>query len=178
MDKTYCIFGDSVAQAAYVKAGWVELLRQYLEEKYQGDFVNVFNLGVGGDTAKDVLERFETESAARKPTNVIFAVGINDTKFYASENFRVNLEMLIGLAKKVTSEVTLVWLVLGDWKGDEPFSREKTTDFNNIIKKVAVSNGCKFISLQDVLEPEDFMDGLHPNEQGHSKMFEVIKKFF
>ena len=178
MEKTYCIFGDSVAQAAYVQVGWVELLSQYLEEKYQGDFVNVFNLGIGGNTTKDVLERFEAESSARKPTNIIIAVGINDTKFYTSKDFKVNLEKLIGLAKKVTSEITLVGLVLGNWKGDEPFSNKKTTDFNNVIKEVAASKGYKFIPLQEVLKPEDYMDGLHPNNQGHSKMFEVIKKFY
>lgn len=46
-DRTYCIFGDSVTQAAYIETPWVDLLREYLEKKYSNDFINVFNLGVG-----------------------------------------------------------------------------------------------------------------------------------
>ena len=46
MDRTYCIFGDSVTQAAYVKTGWVDLLKQCLESKYSDDFINVFNLSI------------------------------------------------------------------------------------------------------------------------------------
>lgn len=178
MDKTYCIFGDSVAQAAYVKAGWVILFSHYLEEKYRQDFVNVFNLGIGGNTSNDILKRFEPESSARNPTNIIFAVGINDTKTVAPEEFKSNLEKLARLAKEITKEVSFVGLVLGDYSSNKPFSRKKTTAFNQIIKKVAELNDCKYIPLQEQLKPEDFMDGLHPNEQGHKKIFEAIKIVF
>lgn len=30
----------------------------------------------------------------------------------------------------------------------------------------------------DKLDFSDFQDGLHPNEQGHRKIFEVIKNYF
>jgi lysophospholipase L1-like esterase len=30
--------------------------------------------------------------------------------------------------------------------------------------------------MQDVLQKDDFIDGLHPNQKGHKKMFERIKK--
>ena len=178
MDKTYCIFGDSVTQAAYVKTGWVDLFRQYLEEKYKNDFINVFGLGVGGNTTEYILKRFESEASARNPGVILFAVGINDTKFYNPTEFSTNLEKLIDLAKKFTLDITFVGLVLGGWKGKELFSQEKTANFNRIIKDVSESCGCKFIQLQEILKPEDFMDGLHPNEKGHQKMFETIKKYY
>lgn len=178
MDKTFCIFGDSVTQAAYVKVGWVDLLRQYLEEKYCNDFVNVFNLGIGGNTTGDILKRFSSEAQSRYPTSIIFAIGINDTKLNNPKEFRANLEKLIELAKKFTSEITFVGLVLGDWKGEELFSQEKTKNYNNILKEVAETRECKFIQLENILDSKDFMDGFHPNEQGHRKMFEVVKKYF
>lgn len=178
MDRTYCIFGDSVAQASYVKTGWVELLRQYLEDKYKDGFINVFNLGIGGNTTEDILKRFKTEALSRNLSSIIFAVGINDTKYNDSEQFRSNLEKLVGLAKEFTPKITFVGLVLGNWTGDEPFSQKRTTNYNQIIKEVAESKECAFIQLQDKLNTKDFQDGLHPNEQGHRKMFEVIKKYF
>jgi lysophospholipase L1-like esterase len=177
MDKSYCIFGDSVIQAAYVKVSWVTLLKQYLEDKYKDGFINVFNLGIGGNTTGDLLKRFNSEALSRSPTTIIFAVGIDDTKYYNPIQFKSNLEKLIKLAKGFTPEIIFVGLVLGDWTGDEPFSRERTTNYNQIIKEVAESKECKFIQLQDKLNSRDFRDGLHPNDQGHRKMFEVIKKY-
>jgi len=177
MDKNYCIFGDSITEASYVKIGWVDLLRQYLEDKYKDD-INVFNLGVSGNTTGDILKRFSSEAASRNPTEIIFEVGINDTKDNDLKQFRTNLEELIKLAKESTSEVTFVGLFLGNWTGDDPFSEVRTESHNKILKEVAELKGCRFIDLQGKLAPEDFQDGLHPNDQGHRKMFEVIKGYF
>ena len=178
MDKTYCVFGDSVTQAAYVPVGWVELLRQYLEQRYAQDFINVFNLGIGGDTTSDVLRRFNSEALLRNPTSVIFAVGINDTKEDNPEKFENNLAELIGEAKRYTQGIIFIGLVLGDWQGVDPFSQDKTTRYNQLIKKIVRPKDCGFISLQEKLNAEDFQDGLHPNTQGHQKMFEVIREYF
>ncbi|MEK7127392.1 MAG: GDSL-type esterase/lipase family protein, partial [Patescibacteria group bacterium] len=120
MDKTYCIFRDSVTQAGYVKTGWVEMLRQYLEEKYPDNFVSVFNLGINGETTDNVLTRFDNECLVRRPTDIIFAVGINDTKDYDAKQFKDNIEKLISLGNKFTKDITFVGLVLGDWQGEEP----------------------------------------------------------
>lgn len=197
MEKTYCVFGDSVTQAAYVRNSWVNLLKADLEEKFQDDFVNVFNLGVDGNTTNDILARFENESAARIPTSIIFAVGVNDSTYIQSisrpitpENvFESNLEKLIDLAIKFSKDITFVGLVLGDdsilkplpgWTENYEWSydRKRTENYNNILETVAGSENCKFIQLLDKLKSEDFEDGLHPNEQGHRKMYEIIKKYF
>ena len=178
MDKTFCIFGDSVTQSAYVKIGWVDLLRQHLETKYPDDFISVFNLGVGGNTTGDVINRFNNEALSRNPTSLIFAVGINDTKANNPPGFTANIEKLIKLTKEYPQDITFVGLVLGDWAGNEPFSQERITIFNHILKTTTGLHGCKFIDLQGKLTPIDFQDGLHPNQDGHRKMFEVIKSYF
>ena len=178
MEKRFCIFGDSVTQAGYVKAGWVELLKYYLEKKYPNDDISVCNLGINGDTVDNILKRFETEAAPRYPTDIIFAVGINDTKSYNEKTFTENVHKLISLAKKFTSKITFIGLVLGDWSGGEPFSQKRTANYNRIIKELVEANNYEFIPLQDKITAQDFMDGLHPNNSGHRKMFEEIKKYF
>lgn len=173
MDKTYCIFGDSVTQAAYVRDSWVNLLKTYLEDKYQSDFVNVFNLGVGGNTTNDILKRFDEESSARTPTSIIFAVGINDSSLHLVEKniFESNLKRLCDMATKFSTDITFIGPVLSV----DSYDRKRAEDYNNILKTVVCSRNFKFIQLLDKLNPEDFQDGLHPNEQGHRKMFEIIK---
>jgi len=174
MDKSYCIFGDSVTQAAYVKEAWVDLLRAYLEDKFPNDFVNVFNLGVGGNTTNDILKRFNEESLVRVPTSIIFAVGINDSSYIEKNLFKSNLEKLCDLAIKFSTDITFVGPVLSVDSRD----RKRVEDYNNVLETVVLSRNFKFIQLLDKLAPQDFIDGLHPNEQGHGKMFEIIKKYF
>lgn len=178
MDKCYCIFGDSVTQAPYVEIGWPELLRRFLEDKYTNDYIHVFSLGISGNTAEDILGRFESESAVRLPTTLIFAIGINDSKEDDEQEFRADLEEIIKQAKKITADIVFVGAVLGDWQEDDLMSKRKTDRYNLILSGVAQANQCRFISLQDTLADADFMDGLHPNDVGHRKMFEVIKTYF
>ena len=179
MDKTFCIFGDSVTQAAYVKNGWVDLLRGFLEEKYDDVFINVFNLGVGGNTTQDVLNRFVAEATSRNLTDIIFAVGVNDSAVETKEKFAANIEMLIGLASKITSKITFVGLVQGEGNSeDRIYVRKKVARYNSLLKGITEDSRCRFIELFNVLDFSDFSDGLHPNDQGHLKMFEVIKKWF
>lgn len=176
MDKTYCVFGDSVTQAAYVQNSWVDLLKAYLEDKFPDDFVNVFNLGVGGNTTNDILKRFYEESSVRIPTSIIFAVGINDSSLHLVEKnlFESNLKRLCDMATKFSTDITFVGPVLGADSND----RKRAENYNNVLETVGLSRNFKFIQLLDKLNPEDFQDGLHPNEQGHRKMFEIIKKYF
>jgi lysophospholipase L1-like esterase len=195
MDKTFCIFGDSVTQAAYVNTGWVDLFRTYLEQKYCDEFINVFNLGIGGNTSDDILKRFKTESEAREPTVIIFAFGVNDSCYFKTPDkpivpksrFIENIKSLTTEAKNFTSEIAIIGLVLGDESLLKPFpdssqgkSYELTrvTDFNEELKRHAVASNSQFIQLLDKLNPTDFSDGLHPNDQGHLKMFNEIKKWF
>lgn len=195
MEKNYCIFGDSVTQAPYVKIGWVGLFRQFLEEKNQKDSVNIFNLGVSGNTSEDILKRFDAEASVREPTDIIFAVGINDSGYFRipskpvveESKFVLNLEELIAKARKFSQDITFIGLVLGDDSILKPFpesstghsyTRERAKAYDRIIKEMSEKKGCRFVYIMDKLDSADFQDGLHPNEQGHRKMFEVIKKYF
>jgi len=195
MDKTFCVFGDSVTQAAYIKTGWVDLLRNFLEEKYPDDSVNVFNLGIGGNTSSDIVNRFKPESAARNPTDIVFAFGVNDSGYFRTldkpivqlEEFVTNVQTLITQAKEFTQNITFIGLTLGNDSILKPFpgsSRGKSYDasrvkkYDETLKEIVEKNSCRFISLANILVAEDFMDGLHPNDKGHSKMFTEIKKFY
>lgn len=194
-DLTFCIFGDSVTQAAYIKDSWVELFRKYLEKKLRGVYVNVFNLGIGGNTTNDVFKRFKQESMFRTPSHIVFAIGVNDSGYYKTPNkpivsenkFKNNIKRLIKEAKKLTTNITFVGLVLGDDSVLKPFPESslgesydlsRVEKYNRILKELAEANSCKFIQLLDRLDPDDFLDGLHPNDNGHKKIFEEIKKYF
>jgi lysophospholipase L1-like esterase len=152
-------------------------------------------LGINGNTSTDILNRFKKESEARNPTDIVFAFGVNDSGYFKTMDnlivpedvFTRNVEELIDLAKSITSNITFIGLTLGDDKLLKPLpqsSRGKSYDLNRVkiydekIKRIAEDNFCKYVPLTNMLEESDFMDGLHPNDQGHRKMFEVIKNYF
>lgn len=195
MDKIFCVFGDSVTQADYVKDSWVNLLRAHFENKHRNDSVSVYNLGVNANTTDDVLKRFEPEAIARTPTSIIFAVGINDSSYLnetsepiiGEESFKNNLKALINAAKKFSDDITFIGLTLGDDSSLKPYpdsstgksyDKNRSKRYNEILRKVVSEKNVRFIELFDNLGAKDFQDGLHPNDNGHRKMFEVIKEYF
>ena len=195
MDKTFCVLGDSVVQAAYVKISWVDLMKIFLELRHRNDFINLFHLGVGGNTANDILQRLESELSARGATSIIVGVGVNDSGYFKApskpivekERFVNNLEKIIRISKKLTKDIIFIGLVLGDDSLLQPFpessqgksyTAERVKEYDGLLKKTAEVNGCKYIYLFDKLNFRDFQDGLHPNDNGHNKMFEEIKKYF
>jgi len=186
-----CIFGDSITWGAYdpKNGGWANRLRNYFEK--QGKNVNVYNLGIPGDATIDLLTRIEIEAKSRESNIIIFAIGINDAQFIHSTNsnrisdddFRTNLERLYEIARKLTSKIIFVGLTsvdesktkLTSLDTDKIYTNENIKRLDQIIKAFCLEKNFKFIPMNDLLNNNDLVDGLHPNTQGHVKMFGRIK---
>ncbi|RLJ05332.1 MAG: hypothetical protein DRP14_02045 [Candidatus Aenigmatarchaeota archaeon] len=199
------IFGDSIAYGAWDKeGGWVQRLRKFLDEKNLTDsdfYCRVYNLGISGNSSKNLLERFEFETKQRlkesEETIIVFAIGINDSYFVHSENshrvpinkFKENIQKLTDLAKKFSSKIIFVGLTPVDETkttpiprdADKSYKNENIRKYNEIIKSVCEENKILFIEIfedwiklnyKNLLE-----DGLHPNSEGHKKIFESVKEF-
>jgi len=185
-----CIFGDSITWGAgdSEKGGWAERLKVYFAKKY---YINIYNLGISGNTTEDLLKRIESESKFREPNIIVFAIGINDAQFIHStnsnrisdNNFRNNIEKLYTIAKKFTTKIIFIGLTQVDesktrpipWDTNKTYTNERIKQFDQIIKDFCSENNLKFIPVNDLLNNDDLIDGLHPNTQGHIKMFKRIK---
>lgn len=184
------IWGDSITFGSCDKEalGWAGRLRKSL---LIDDDNQLYNFGICGETSEDLLKRFDIEAKAIEPNKIIFAVGINDSKFPSEsdiskvppEIFERNLNKLIEQAKKYSDQITLVGLtkVNDEWRSvrGSRFLNEEIKKYDSIIKEVAEKNTCSYISVIDIINPEtDLADGLHPNALGYHKMFEKIKSEF
>lgn len=185
------IFGDSITWGAYdpEQGGWVTRLRNYFEAK--DNDTDVYNLGISGDATADLLNRVEVEAKSREPNLIIFAIGINDAQFIHSTNglrvspdeFQQNLAKLLAIAKKFTDKVVFVGLSKVDeskttpipWNTDKSYTNENIERLDNAIKKFCEDNKLKFIPMESVVGNDDLIDGLHPNTQGHIKIFNQMK---
>lgn len=189
-----CIFGDSITWGPRLpfRVAWANLLRNHLE-KSATDLFRVYDLGVDMDTTKDVLARMDIEAKARKPAIIIFNIGTNDSLYREKpENaetdldaFEINMRQLIGKALEITSRVLVVGLVKGSDKWTTPliqsttgksYTKARTRQYDRKLKEIAEDLKVVFADVNDKLNDEDFDDGLHPNANGHMKMFSVISK--
>jgi len=193
MRKRICVFGDSVVWGACIpkREAWADLLRNYLDEKYNYS-VDLYNLGIDGNTSKDVLQRFDAEAQARNPDIIICAVGANDSIFRNDDKFDVsesvflqNLSGILEKAKKYTQQIVFVGLVKGSDAETIPLKRSSTgkcysklavKKYDGYVKSFAAQNSLPFVDVFTVLIDEDFDDGLHPNFSGHIKIFNAVIK--
>jgi len=194
------VFGDSITYGACDKeGGWVQRLRKFLDKNYK-DYL-VYNLGVSGNNSKDLLERFEFETKQRlkedEETIIIFAIGINDSQFVHSkgnhrvpiDKFKDNIQKLIKLAQKFSSKIIFVGLTPVDeakttpipWNTDKSYKNEYIEQYNQTIKETCREEKIYFIEIFEKLKGTDYQklleDGLHPNSDGHQRIFEIVKEF-
>ena len=195
MEQTICIFGDSITWGAVdpENGGWVAQLRRYFETNNDYD-IAVYNQGISGDNTDDLLARFKVECAAREPQIIIFAIGINDSQYIKTKDnprvslgkFQDNLVELINQAKKFSEKIVFVGLTKVEesklmpipWSAEEKFyDNDNIVKYNSVIEKVSAEHDLPFVNLLDLLEVDNLDDGLHPNSEGHKKMFLRIKEF-
>jgi len=194
MSKKICVFGASITRGYYDRemGGWVNRLWLDLLNS-RDDLFLIDNFGVSGDATNDLLKRYEVECQAVEPKTIIIAIGNNDSSYRKSlesnyilpEEYRKNVLKLIELGGNYTKEIVLVGLT--------PVLEEKTTPFeydedifyfnknineyNNILSDLATENNLVFVPMFDLLFESDFHDGLHPNAEGHEKMYQRVKEY-
>ncbi|MFC1723504.1 SGNH/GDSL hydrolase family protein [Nanoarchaeota archaeon] len=191
-------FGDSITfgRGGTVNKGWVDRLDELHSSK---DFFNaVYNLGIPGNNSSELLARFDLEAGARIKKNfpddkfvIVIAIGLNDSRCNDKpdnpetdlEKFRENIHLLLEKAKGYTKHVVVVGLTPVDDNLTWPFeatyiSNERVTMYNDIIKsEVDVPFLNMFDKLNDDKWPGFLSDGIHPNDEGYARMFELIKEF-
>lgn len=193
------VFGDSITYGKVdSEGGWANRLRRHFDEQstahnHSRDFPNVYNQGISGDTAEDILKRFDVETSARAEdeTIFIFAVGTNDSSLddgqhrFSKEQFQKNFEDIIRKAQKYTDKILIVGLLPVDeklttpipWRPKRHYTNEQILLFDGIIKTTATKSSLPYVPLfEDFKNKLDlFPDGLHPDSSGHKIMFDLIR---
>lgn len=67
------------------------------------------------------------------------------------------------------------------WKPNKYYDNNIISEYDRDLKlilncdaELCKNNKVKYIPMQNTLEKDDFIDGLHPNHKGHKKIFEYV----
>lgn len=204
MGTNYIVIGDSITYGIgdFESGGWATMFKKYIINKDDSKVCNnyVHVAAFPGATSTDILNKIESILKAfnhKEFTNtIILSIGINDTQEFngnyknSIEQYRTNIEQI---AKYVIDKgFNMIILGLTRIESDEKFLWKPNKYYNNDIiseydkdlslilgydgelKEFCKNNRIKYIAMQEVLKKEDFIDGLHPNHNGHKKIFEKI----
>jgi lysophospholipase L1-like esterase len=197
------IFGDSIVHGYWDSdGGWADKVKAYaLDEDIKENFKyyhGVYNLGIDGNTAQQIIDRFDNEAKARfwpdTEYGFIFAVGVNDTVHrnnigYVStpKLYGERIQKLHKLASEYSSNITFVNLlpVNEELTNPVPFSstgkcytNQRIEVFNNKLKEVCGHNNASLIDVHSSFMSRDYKkllaDGLHPNSDGHKLIYDAV----
>lgn len=197
-------FGDSIAQGFWdSEGGWVERLRKHYDSLALKNLRNnkqpeIFNVGVSGDTTRSLLSRIEAETRVRKWPNsllyVVVAIGTNDDLFESDklfvppEEFKANLVQIVKILEPISQAVVFLGNPACDesktrpvfW-GDYTYTNKDLERSEKTIDQVAKSKNVVYIPLFEKFKAkldegaELLADGLHPNDEGHKFIFELVR---
>jgi acyl-CoA thioesterase-1 len=182
---TIGIWGDSIVYGSCDQEGlgWVGRLRKNFPID---DYTAVYNRGVSGDTTENLLKRFSIEAESIRPDTIVFAIGINDSKYPTGEgeslvpleDFKKNVRTLIEQARAYTENIFIISTtsVGDDAENMIPrFLNAQIQTYSSALKEIADEEQISFVDVSNALDMHtDLYDGLHPNAQGYEKLYRVI----
>lgn len=196
MKNNYIVVGDSIVYGVggYQFNGWVSMFKnKILNSK---DFRQTPNyvhcVGFPGATSKDISDRIENIISTYYFDGVrnvfIVSIGGNDTQIFKGKSRQTKDEYKENINKIIKSiqtreNVDIIFLGLNRveekdkplcWKNEKYFDYKNIVDYNTILNEVCMENKVQFISMIDVLDEDDFVDGVHPNDEGYSKILERV----
>jgi len=185
-----CVFGGSATwgEDDSLNGGWVTLLRNHLSSKH----VYTYNLGISGDTTREMVDRAESEAKTRKPDLIIYSIGLNDSALIAPEQkprvslvqFQDNLTQLLNIGQKLAKQVLFIGptSVIESkttpipWDKEKYYTNASAEQFNLSLVSFCKSRQVKLISLTNLLQTGAIADdGLHPNTVGHQQIFNAVR---
>lgn len=176
MDTVTIIFGDSIAYGLYDnELGWAYRLRKKL-----GYNNFIFNLSIPGQSSFDILNKFEIELKNRYNKSdefkIIFSFGIKDALKNNIDDFKNNILKIINKTKKYTKDITFIGLIKPATNKRVEYNLDTVILFDNAIEEICNKENLKYIKLINIINNNELVDGLHPNDVGHEKISKVVLK--
>lgn len=181
-------FGSSNTERFLPGMHWFDVLDLAIQNTH-GRIHRCVNTGIGGNTSRDLLARFEDDAALHHPHIAIITIGGNDSnpdRRLGAEEFTENLRKLHALFKKIGCAA-----VFQTYYAPDPARNGDLSNFHkymDIVRGVAKESGSGLIDQLRRWEafrkafPNRYLplmeDGFHLNRRGNAVMgLELARAF-
>lgn len=171
-----------------VGRSYVRIIENMLVAWYPELNIRITNSGIGGNTSRDLLARFERDVVSLNPDWVSVCIGINDVwrqfdtptmpdAAVFPDEYRDNLEKMISAVKDNVKGVFLLSPYYMKPLRDDKM-RKRMDEYGKICVELSEKHGCLFVDFQSLYER--FLqirhssciawDRVHPNQMGATLM--------
>ena len=153
--------------------GYVRIIENMLGVWYPEVLVRVTNSGIGGNTSRDLLARFDRDVINLNPDWVSICIGINDVwrqfdvpamadAAVTPEEYEANMEKMITAAKAkgTVKGIFILTPYYMEPNRADPM-RARMDEYCDICRRLAAKYGCVLVDFQ--LMYEKYFGILHPN---------------
>ena len=181
MNNNYIIIGDSLTYGIgdFETGGWSAMFKNYIVNKDDSKVCNncVYVAAFPGATSTIILNKLDNIYQSFKhdefTNTVILSIGVNDTQEFNGSlktslvDYEKNIKKIIDYVNKEGAK--LIIFGLGRIQSDDKFYWKPGKFYCN-------ENKIEYVSMKDVLDKTDYVDGLHPNKTGHEKIYKRAKE--
>lgn len=185
-DHRICFVGDSLVQGTGDPDGLGWAGRVTVKARQVGWNVTNYNLGIRGDTSRDILVRWAQECARRFPPDthhyIVFSFGVNDTMMEEGtrritlNESRENLQKIFEPQRAQFSRV-----MIGPPPVSDPEHNRRIQELSQHFGELAHEHDVPFLSvfeslLQDAIWMKEVNedDGAHPGARGYVRLAELV----
>jgi lysophospholipase L1-like esterase len=198
--KKIVAFGDSITQAAAQspEKKWCAIVEKMLREK--GRQCEVINAGVGGNTSREGLARFEKDVLAHKPDMVLIEFGGNDATNDLARRvelgeFNENLKRMLAELKKQNAKIVMLTFppIIDEWHdvGKHDFFQNWggldgcIEEYREAVRRFAKENGLRLADIDQAIRKEIqtqeagtfiLRDGVHLTDEGNEVVARVLSE--
>ena len=188
--------GDSITDCGRVRDnpdhlgfGYAAITAAHLQARLASPQLKIFNRGISGNRAADLLQRFDTDLLALNPTVISILIGINDTWRRYDSNNATSAEAFEGdyrsilqkIKMHLDARVVLLEPFLLHVPQDRYAWREDLNPKIDAVRKLAVEFGTELLPLDGLFAqaatqaPAGYWagDGVHPSMAGHALIAET-----
>lgn len=173
---------------------YVGLVDAMLKATYPESKIRVINMGIAGNTTRDLLDRWDTDVMELHPDWLGILIGINDVwrqfdspllteQHVGIEEYEANLEQMIQRTLPTLKGLILMTPYFMETNRQDPM-RMQMERYGAVVKKLAEKYGAVFVDLQDAFDQyfEHYhpmsvnWDYIHPDIVGHTIIMRAILK--
>ena len=201
--KTLLMAGDSITDSGRDRPigigtdslgnGYVSCLAQLLIKHNKENEITLINMGVSGNTIKDLRSRWKNDVLDLNPDWISIMIGINDvwrqfdspglSSISTLDEYEKCLNNLILLTCNSVEKIILMTPFLVEPNYSDPM-RMMVNGYVKVVRQLAVRNGLILVDTQNTfdfamakIKPEELAeDRIHPTIVGHNLMAEAFMK--